>query len=110
MHFRRALQQIIDAEVWQQQQKLKSVLGETSTLSVTMDIWSDAKMRDYPGLTVHYLSQDCLTSSILGVPQLQGNYLSLNLILQNVKTDGCATHDFGSFMFYMFYISVAIWV
>ena len=53
--FRPAIQKVLDTEMSKLQDSLKQQLELCSTVSVTMDIWSDASMRGYLGLTAHYI-------------------------------------------------------
>ena len=54
------------------QEKLKELLSSCETVSITMDIWSDATMRGYLGLTVHFIHNEKLRSQVLGVPRFEG--------------------------------------
>ena len=58
------------------QDRLKQQLELCSTVSVTMDIWSDASMRGYLGLTAHYIVDSKLSSKVLGVPRFEGKLMS----------------------------------
>ena len=69
---RKAVSKVLNEEMKKQQEKVKSALADVESLSVTMDIWSDASMRGFMGLTAHYTTGKQLRSCLLGVPRFQG--------------------------------------
>ena len=71
---RYAIQKVLDEEAKKFQDQLKEMLKTCDSLSVTMDIWSDAAMRGYMGLTAHFLKNDKLCSKVLGVPRFEGEF------------------------------------
>lgn len=76
--FRRALQTIVDKEVGLRQESLKTRLASISSLAITMDIWSDAKMRGYLGVTAHYVHEHEISSTCLAVSRFHGMYAALS--------------------------------
>ena len=51
--------------------KLKDLLKNVSYVSVTLDIWSDRRMRGYLGITFHYIHSEIPSSkvTVLGVSE-----------------------------------------
>ena len=47
------------------QQKVREELSSVQTLSVTVDIWSDRRMRGYLGVTAHYYLDEHLKTCLL---------------------------------------------
>ena len=56
---------------------LKQMLGETHSVSVTADIWSDRRMRAFVGLTVHFISatRGQLYSALLDCRRITGKQI-----------------------------------
>uniref|UniRef100_A0A3Q3IBN3 HAT C-terminal dimerisation domain-containing protein n=1 Tax=Monopterus albus TaxID=43700 RepID=A0A3Q3IBN3_MONAL len=57
---------------------LKTQLSNTDHVSVTVDIWSDRKMRGFLGVTVHWIEKDMeriqLKSKLLGCDRFKGSH------------------------------------
>ena len=53
--YRAAIKKVLGTLMSKLQEILKQQLESCSTVLVTMDIWSDASMRGYIGLTAHYI-------------------------------------------------------
>ena len=56
----------------QQFQSLKYFLHALDHVSLTLDIWSDRKMRSYLGVTVHFLEDGQLESALLSCDRFKG--------------------------------------
>ena len=69
--YRAAIKKVLDIQMSKFQDILKQLLESCSTVSVTKDIWSDASMRGYIGLTAHYIVDGKLSSKVLGVPRFE---------------------------------------
>uniref|UniRef100_A0AAY3ZWF3 HAT C-terminal dimerisation domain-containing protein n=1 Tax=Denticeps clupeoides TaxID=299321 RepID=A0AAY3ZWF3_9TELE len=58
--------------------KLKSQLSNTDHVSVTVDIWSDRKMRGFLGVTVHWIKKEAeriqLKSNLLACERFKGSH------------------------------------
>ena len=63
---------VISEEGKRRQKILKDKLSDVHSVSVTMDIWIDASMRGFIGLTVHYIEKQNLMRAVLGVPRFKG--------------------------------------
>lgn len=70
--YRRSVTADIECMYDEIQLKLKQQLRETTCVSVTVDIWSDRKMRSFLGVTAHYLSNDTLHSKLMACETLTG--------------------------------------
>jgi hypothetical protein len=76
----------LDAEHRKIIDKLKTALSEVPNLTITMDIWSDKKMRGFLGLTAHYIQNKILKSSTLAVDRFQGESFDFQAFCVNIKT------------------------
>ena len=57
--------------------KIKEELAEAEHVSLTVDIWSDRRMRGFLGVTGHYLTTNkglCLNSCLLACSRFQGSH------------------------------------
>ena len=59
---------------------LKERLREVENVSVTVDLWSDRKMRSYMGVTVHYLHGNELKSGLLCCLRITGNVITATCV------------------------------
>lgn len=66
------MQQVVNMECEVLRKDLKAIFSTLSNLSLTMDIWSDAKMRGFLGVTAHYISNGALKTSVLEVVRFKG--------------------------------------
>lgn len=74
IYFRRALGDVITKEKLKLAKQLQENLEETQSVSITMDLWSDRKMRGFIGLTVHHIDEKKaeFKSNILGIQRFHG--------------------------------------
>ena len=61
--------------------KLKDILHQVSDVSITVDIWSDRRMRSFLGVTVHYIHEFMLQSSLLSCVHITGTLSNCSLCL-----------------------------
>ena len=61
--------------------KLKDILYQVCDVSITVDIWSDRRMRSFLGVTVHYIHEFVLQSSLLSCVHMTGTLLNCSLCL-----------------------------
>ena len=54
--------------------KLKEICSEANHVSLTLDLWSDRRMRTYFGITLHTVIDDKYKSFLLSFEQLQGKH------------------------------------
>ncbi|XP_060753962.1 uncharacterized protein LOC132864530 [Neoarius graeffei] len=75
---RRTLTSKLDDVVLEKQTKLKNSLANAENLSVTVDIWSDRKMRGFLGVTAHWLDIGegglVLKSALLACNRFSGSH------------------------------------
>lgn len=75
---RRTITSKLDNLVAERQDKLKHDLVKADNVSVTVDIWSDRKMRGFLGVTGHWtnIEKDCLTlkSQLLSCNRFKGSH------------------------------------
>jgi hypothetical protein len=65
----------IDSLYQETKQDLYNELEKAECVSVTIDIWSDRKMRGFIGITVHFISQDLkLQSKLLACERFKGSH------------------------------------
>lgn len=58
----------------QRASKLKTWLSSADHVNVTVDIWSDRKMRGYMGVTVHWIMEEELKSNLLSCKRFKGSH------------------------------------
>uniref|UniRef100_A0A3B3DBK5 BED-type domain-containing protein n=1 Tax=Oryzias melastigma TaxID=30732 RepID=A0A3B3DBK5_ORYME len=77
---RRTLTTKIESLAEGRQSKLKTQLSNTDNLSVTVDIWSDRKMREFFGVTVHWMEEEeekiQLRTNLLACNRFKGSHTS----------------------------------
>lgn len=62
---------------------LKESLKACDDVALTIDIWSDRKMRGYLGVTGHYVDKDTgLKSALLACDRIQGKIGSFTVFLR----------------------------
>lgn len=75
---RRTLTSKLDGVMLEKQTKLKDCLANAENLSVTVDIWSDRKMRGFLGITAHWLGNRegglVLKSALLACNRFSGSH------------------------------------
>ncbi|KAE8281748.1 hypothetical protein D5F01_LYC19131 [Larimichthys crocea] len=75
---RRTLTSKLDGVMLEKQTKLKDCLANAENLSVTVDIWSDRKMRGFLGITAHWLGNGegglVLKSALLACNRFSGSH------------------------------------
>jgi hypothetical protein len=75
---RRTLTSKLDGAVLEKQTKLKNSLANVEDISVTVDIWSDRKMRGFLGITAHWLDDGeggiVLKSALLACNRFSGSH------------------------------------
>lgn len=76
---------VIDKRFNAQKQKLVEALSEVDYVAVTIDIWSDRTVRSFLGVTVHYILQSKLCSSLLACKRLSGKIIDANDFLLQLK-------------------------
>ena len=69
---RKSVTKDVEAAYTKMETKLKEALRDVSTVSVTVDMWSDKKIRSYLGVTVHYIHERTLKSSLLSCEKFDG--------------------------------------
>ena len=63
------------------EEAIQQALGQVSTCSITLDIWSSRRMHSYLGITCHFISAMWeATSVLLSCSQLQGRHTAENII------------------------------
>lgn len=55
-----------------QKRSLIDLLESVDSVSVTVDLWSDRKMRSYLGITVHFMESNTLSTALLSCEQFEG--------------------------------------
>lgn len=75
---RRTITSKLDSLVSERQMKLKTQLAMADNVSVTVDIWSDRRMRGFLGVTAHWIDiqDDCLQlkSQLLACNRFKGSH------------------------------------
>ena len=72
------MQKVISDAVEKLNSDLKRTFEHITTLSLTLDIWTDRKTRGYLGVTAHYIDlSNSLQSSVLAVKRFIGKILYL---------------------------------
>lgn len=72
---RRTVTSKLDSLVADRQIKLKSELAKADYVSVTVDIWSDRRMRGFLGVTAHCINiEDELKSQLLACNRFKGSH------------------------------------
>ena len=62
------------------QNELRDKLGQTHWISLTLDMWSDRRMRSYMGITAHFLDKKMeLNSCLLDLTQFTGSHTADNI-------------------------------
>ncbi|CAM4982833.1 unnamed protein product, partial [Rotaria socialis] len=59
--------------------KLKEICNQSSYVSLTLDVWTDRRMRSYLGVTLHTIINDELKSFLLAFDRLEGKHTSEKL-------------------------------
>lgn len=63
----------------EQLRALQDVLQSLESVSLTVDIWSDRRLRSYLGITVHFIECDMqLSSALLCCERFHGEYSHLH--------------------------------
>lgn len=75
-HFRNGLAKDIADSFSSKKAQLKQRLQSTrgGDVSITIDLWTDRRMRSFMGVTAHYIYQGELCSSLLDCRYVTGNY------------------------------------
>ena len=63
----------IDTQYEVKRGEISVSLAKASDVSVTIDIWTDRKMRSYVGVTAHYMLDGGLKSALLTCQRFTGN-------------------------------------
>ena len=63
----------------EKKQGIKRMLEKQEFVSITVDIWSDRKMRSFLGVTGHILQQSEIVSLLLGCQQFIGSHTGQNI-------------------------------
>lgn len=75
---RRTLTTKTESLAEERRSKLKTQLSNTDHVSVTVDIWSDRKMRGFLGVTVHWMERDAervqLKTNLLACNRFKGSH------------------------------------
>lgn len=56
--------------------KLNACLLEVDSVAITVDVWTDRRMRSFLGITVHYISGGHLCSSLLSCQRMMGELIN----------------------------------
>ncbi|CAF1511739.1 unnamed protein product [Rotaria sordida] len=59
--------------------KLQEICAQSSYVSLTLDVWTDRRMRSYFGVTLHTIINDKYKSFLLSFEQLEGKHTSEKL-------------------------------
>lgn len=73
----RSVIKTVESSVTATRTKVKGILAEAEHVSLTVDIWSDRRMRGFLGVTAHVLTTNkglCLKSYLLACSRFQGSH------------------------------------
>ena len=77
---RRALcRDVLPKEVEKVENEMKRICRSSDFVSLTLDLWSDRRMRSFIGVTIHLIDENLFKSHLLAFKHLSGN-LSNNLV------------------------------
>ena len=97
--FRRMVRGDIGNMYSEQTRSLKDLLSseECKYISLTVDLWSDRRMRSYMGVTAHFIENDQLSRAVLCCQKFDGLFYFLWLHFElRTNLGSCATRVFTS--------------